>query len=423
MKFKKTRTGAVTAAAAVAALVVGGSAAGAAGGSTGYLFVGWAGGSIVRALDNTVTSDLTAESSINNEGLVSATNDAAGVTVTGLLNLGAVTTSAKSTAIPGGYQVRSESETANVSALGGAITADAIDTVSIARVVDGVASTEVHTTFVNLKVGTVNVPIHVGPNTIIRIPNIATVGLNFQMAAATGNQGFTIGIGAYVSLLKPAGNSGAGASVSIAPTTAQIGPVVVPPSDKFLHAKAYGTAVHAKVGSLAEIHSDPTAPIGMPALGTGGDVRTKSIAGVNLNPLATVGAIKDTVQGVNTEDEYDAKATSTIGAINLLGGLITADAVASTAHVFGPAGSGLPTVNGSATIVNLVINGTPIDLNTGPNTIINIPNIVKVTINQQMRSPVGITVRALDIQLLAAKSGFPAGAEIEVAVSKASATG
>lgn len=418
MKFKTALGRTATAAAVTAATVIGGAAA-SAGPATPYFFVGWAGGSIVRALDNTVTSDLSAESSINNQGLVSDTNDAANVHINSLLDTGVVHTSAASTAIPGGYQVRSEAETTGISAFGGLITADAIDTVTIARVVNGVASTEVHTTFVNLTVGSTKVPINVAPNTIIHIPNILTVGLNWQAAAAQGDSAFTMAYGAYVSLLKPFGQNAIGASVALSPATSQIAPVIVPPSGHFLQAKAYGTKVDAKVGTLAEIRSDPTAPIAMPAAGTNGDVKTKNIAGVNLNPLAKVGAVTNTVQGTNTEDGYDARATSRVAAINLLGGLIKADAVTSSARVRG-SGDGAPIVTGDSSVVTLILNGNPITIDAAPNTVINVANIVVVTINQQIRTPRGITVRALDIKLLDARSGFPAGAEIEVAVSKVS---
>jgi hypothetical protein len=423
MKLRSALGGLSAVVVAVTAVLVGGGGAGAAPTSTGFEFVGWGGGSLVRAADNTITSDLTAASSINNQGLVSDTNDVAHVTVKDLLNTGEVATSAASSAITGGYQVRSEARTAGISALGGLITADAIDTTSIARVVDGVASTSVSTTFVNLKVGSIHVPVNVKPNTIIRIPNVATVALNYQLAFTQNtDSAYVIGIGAYVSLLKPRGENAIGAELAISPTTSQLEPVVVPPSGHFLYAKAYGTKVTAKVGDLAGIQSDETAPITMAAAGTpNGEVDTSEIAGVHLNPLATVGAVVDSVQGTNTSAAYDGQAASRIGAINLLNGLIRADAVNSFARVQGAATPFLPHVTGGSTLVNLIINGKPITLGTGVNKVINILNVAKITINQQIRpNSHSLIVRALDIQLLNARSGFPAGAEIEVAVTHVS---
>src|SRR5579884_824206 len=113
----------LAAAGAVTATLAGSSPA-SAGVSTGYEFVGWAGGSEVRAVNNTVTSELTAASSINNEGLVADHNSAAAVSVPNLLTTGAVSTHTESTAIDGGYEVVSEARTAGISALGGLIKAD-----------------------------------------------------------------------------------------------------------------------------------------------------------------------------------------------------------------------------------------------------------------------------------------------------------
>jgi hypothetical protein len=421
MKVKSTLGGVVAAATALAAVLVGSDGAGAAGTSTGFEFVGWAGGSLVRAANNIITSDLTAASSINNEGLVSDTNDVANVAVPSLLNTGEVATSAAATAIDGGYQVKSEARTAGLSALGGLITADAIDTTTIARVVNGVASTSVQTQLVNLKVGSIHVPLNVKPNTIIRLAGIATVALNYQLGfSANQNKGYAVGIGAYVSLLKPRGQNAIGAELAISPTTSQLAPSIPPPSGHFLYAKAYGTKVTVKVGTLAGIQSDETAPITMAAEGTdNGEVDTSSTAAVNLNPLAHVGAVTDSVQGTNTATAYDGQAGSRIAAINLLNGLIRVDAVNSFARVAGPANAIIPSVTGGSTLVNLIINNKPITISGKPNTVINLLGIAKITINQQIRpTNRSMIVRALDIQLLAARSGFPAGAEIEVAVSR-----
>jgi hypothetical protein len=402
------------------AVLAGGSPAG-AGVSTGYEFVGWAGGSLVRAANNTITSDLTAASSINNEGLVADHNSLAAVAIPNLLTTGAVSTHTESTAIDGGYQVVSEARTAGISALGGLITADAIDTISTATVVDGIASHSVQSTLVNLTVGHTKIPINVKPNTIVRIPGIATVALNYELSFAQANSSYNIGIGAYVSLLKPRGQNAIGAELAISPTYAALGPVVTPPSGHFLYAKAYGTKVTAAVGTLVGIQSDETAPITMAAAGTNGQVETSAIAGVHLDPLATVGAVTDSILGTNTTTAFDGSASSRIGAVNLFNGAIKADVIGSAARVTGAAPGFAPTITGGSTLVNLVIGGHVIPINTAANTTINLLNIAIITINQQIHPTTrSLIVRALDIKLTTAAYGFPAGAEIEVAVSHVS---
>jgi hypothetical protein len=263
------------------------------------------------------------------------------------------------------------------------------------------------------------VPANVAPNTIIRIPNVATVALNYSLAFAKNNSAFNIGIGAYVSLLKPFGRNAIGAEVALSPTYAALGPVVVPPSGHFLYAKAFGTQVKAKVGTLAGVESDPTAPITMAAAGTDGQPVTSSIAAVNLTPVAHVGAVTDSVTGTNTSNQYDALATSKVAAINLFNGLIKADAATASARVKGAATALIPTVIGSSSVANLVINGHAIPINASPNTQMNLLNVAVVTINQQIRTSHSIIVRALDIKLTTAAYGLPAGAEVQVAVAQA----
>ena len=67
-----------------------------------------------------------------------------------------------------------------------------------------------------------------------------------------------------------------------------------------------------------------------------------------------------------------------------------------------------------------MIGGKAITLNTAPNTVLNL-GIGKITINQQIRKGNRITVRALDIVLGKAGYGFPAGAEVQVAVATVAA--
>jgi len=116
-----------------------------------------------------------------------------------------------------------------------------------------------------------------------------------------------------------------------------------------------------------------------------------------------------------------AHATSKIASINLLNGLIKADAITVDARSTVLTGHNR-VVAGSSQLVNLVIGGHAIPINAAPNTVITIPNVLTVTINQQLMTPFGITVRALDITLLNPSNNIPAGVEIQVATAYANAT-
>jgi hypothetical protein len=221
----------------------------------------------------------------------------------------------------------------------------------------------------------------------------------------------------YISLLKGRGSSPLGTTVVLNPTYAAMG--VGNPSSHGLSGNAYGSKATVDGGKLANVHSDPTAPVHLFG-GTRGKTTTSSTAAVNLNPALHVGAITDTARGVNDDAMQDGETTSQIAGVNLLGGLIKADAINVDAHVQGPPG-GPYLVTGTSTLANLTIDGQSIAVNAAPNTQIKVGKLAVVTINQQKKTGQLITVRALDIQILQRNHGLPAGAEIQIASATAQA--
>jgi hypothetical protein len=405
----------VTAGAVVVATAVAGSAAG---GATSYLFVGYAGASMVRAANNTITSDLTASSNLNGTATVSDSNDTANLALTSLLKAGAVQTSTAAKAISGGYEVVSRARVADVNILGGAITAAAIQTTTTSSVVHGRTSSTSNSTFVGLKIPGVSVPVTVPTNFAVNIPGIATVILNYKMTAGDAStQMMTIGMGLYIGLLRQEGPNAAGAAVSVNLTYAALGPLAVPPSKHYISASSFGTQVNARAGSV-NVRSDPTAPAYLPAGGTNGKTTTQRVAGVNLTSLARVGGVKDTVSGSNTASSFDARSSSTVAGVNLFNGLIRADAITASAHAYGTTTANRK-ATGSSTLANLVIAGHALPAKAGPNSTFKLLGVGTITLNQQIRNGHSITVRALDIVLGKAQYGFPAGAEIQVAVAAA----
>ena len=410
--------------AAVTALTLAGTVAATSpvGATTGILMLGSAAGGYVRALNSTVSSDVTAQSGLNTfSSSASSTNSAAAVNVQGLVSTAAVSTSTKITPVTGGKQMVSEVKTAGVNLLSGLITVQAIDTVNTITIVNGVASADVNTTFVGLKVANLHIPVVIPKNFGITIPGVVSISINQALAGAVGGEAEAIGNGLAVTLLKARAGQPAGVSAYVSSTFGAVVNFDAPNTGHSIGGEAYGTSVHAAVGTLVDVRSDPTAPIFVPLHGTnGGPPVTSSTAAVNLNPVLKIGAITDTAEGVNTTARGEAHTTSTIASINLLNGLIKAGAITSSATANAPTGSPT-TVSGSSQLVNLVIAGHPISINTAPNTVITIPNIATITINQQLATPFSITVRALDITLLNPQSNLPAGAEIQVAVASAAA--
>lgn len=412
--------GAVTATVLVAGP---GSLSGATPQATDVSFVGYSGGTFVRAANNTVTSALTAASELNTVyNPIATSNDAAGLSAANLISGGAVTTSVRTETLTDGYRVVSTSRTAGISALGGVITASAIETTSTATITSTGATADTSTNLVGLKIAGKAIPVNVPRNFTIRIPGIATVALNYAQAGGQGRAASTLGIGAYVSLLSPRGGNGIGAELAISPTYAALAPVKVPDSGHYLGGRAYGSSVKVDVGSLVNVHSDQTAPIGLGALGTDSVTKETSIAALSLGAAARIGAVRSTAVGTNTTTRYTARTTNTVGGVNLLGGAITATALGTTAQVTGIPKLGAPAVTGSATVADLKIGSVRVPLNAAPNTTIALGSLAKVVVNQQVRTGSSITVRALVVTLSTAAYGLPAGAEIVVSSASASAS-
>ena len=397
------------------------------------LLIGSAGGSYVRALNSTVTSNVTAESGVNTlQNSASSTNTAASAVVSGVATVQGISTSSKVTLVRNasnviiGKQVRSEVKTAGVNLLNGAITIGAIDTVNVVKSTLNsaghfVAAASANTTFVGLHAASLDIPVIVPQNFAITIPGVATVVINQSATGAVGGDGEAFGNGVAVTLLKARGSTPAGATVVVASTFGLTSNFTAPNTGHAIGGTAYGTKAHAAVGSTVDLRSDPTAPVYVPTSGTpSGSPKVVNIAGVNLAPGLTVGAVQDTADGINTTAQGFAHTSSKIANINLLNGLIKAGAITADAHASAPTGHAR-TIGGSSQIANLIINGTPITITGQPNQVITIAGLVTVTINQQSPTAINTTVVALHITLLSPLSNLPAGSDIQVAVASAGA--
>jgi len=162
-----------------------------------------------------------------------------------------------------------------------------------------------------------------------------------------------------------------------------------------------------------------TAQVVMPTGGTSGNTVFNSTAAVNAAPVITLGAIESTMTGSTfTSGFASSQTTYELGRLNILNGLIKADAIKGVAQVIrNTDGTLVPTA--STTFVNLVIAGTKIPINVSPNTVINVAGLATITINQQAFLSNTAAVRGIDIKLTVAKYGLPIGAEIEIGAALA----
>jgi len=94
------------------------------------------------------------------------------------------------------------------------------------------------------------------------------------------------------------------------------------------------------------------------------------------------------------DDGSDAVSSATLGAVNILNGLITADGVVAMAtSTVGDANA-----EGSS-LAHLVVNGVDIDDNPAPNTRMDLNGVGYVVFNEQIRTSTGITVNMIHVVL------------------------
>jgi len=318
---KAVVAGVTTSAAVLAAAVTGGAGAGA---STMLAYFGYAGGSQVRALDQTIVSDLSAQSAISTFAPgVTATNTTASVTVNGLLSTNDIATSAMSKHTDTADQSLVKSQIGNVNLLNGAITVQAVTTIGQATLTGDTPDGSVSTQFVGLHVGTAVIPVNIPKNFNVTIPGVAAVMLNAQRVVTGPRVVAAMGAGLIVTLLKPVGQNEAGTTISLAPVYARVGDVDYENTGHTSYGAGYGSQVLASVGDLVGVHSDPTALVSI----TPGKTNTSSVAGINLTSVLQLGAITDTATGEQTTSRGYADVDAKIAGLNLFNGAITADAV------------------------------------------------------------------------------------------------
>lgn len=384
--------------------------------ANGYAFYSSAGGSMVRALGTTVSSDLTAQSTIAGQKLPSgAKSTTAAVDVANLVDLGAIHTRTRATkAGKKGIKIVSTARTANVSLLNGLIRAKAVVTKNVTKGTPKGLKAQSRTRFVGLHIAGVNLPVDIPQNFRVQIPGVAAVVLNSsatgQKDGVVSSQGYAIGVW----LLRGRGGARLGSSIILNPTNSALS-VPVPKNAPAVGGGAYGSNALIKVTSKVRGEVGRTGEVSTPPIGTGGRVNKNRTADVSIPGVLHVGAISSTTKATSSAHRGEVTNTNRIAGLNVLNGLIKADALAVRAH---SKLRGKKFRKGEKmTFVNLVIAGQRIPVNVGKNTTIRVGNVAKVVINQRARTRNGNKIRGIFVKLLQPRGGLETGARIEIAVA------
>ncbi|MEZ0580572.1 choice-of-anchor P family protein [Nocardioides sp. MH1] len=322
----------------------------------------------------------------------------------------------------GGITLTSEAKIAGVSLLDGAITVDAIETKAIASIDSaGNVSRSGGTKLIGVHIKDQNIPINVPKNFGITIPGVAKVVLN-EVRGQIGGDALikSQATGIHITLLKPRDDLSVGANVEVTPTMARI-LLPTPIDGEPVFGFAYSTRALVHVGNAVNVLSAPLGLVICPAGGTNGVDLTNATARVRLPGLLDVKGLSNTCNATVTSTDSDETLTSKTAAVNLLNGAITLDAIVATSHVE-QHGSDAPIKTVSSQILGLKIGGKPVPVGVDPNTVIEIPGLVRVTINEQTELPFpynGKAVRALHIEALPDAPDNIAGVDIEVGVAAA----
>ena len=394
--------------------------------STNHHFLGYAGGTAVQVLGTTVQSDLTSESSVDtNSTGVTNSNTLATAVVPSVATVSAVSTIAKTEDLPGGGGAGKMSvgaQAANINLLNGLVTAQAVTT-GLINTVDANNNTagSVDSQLVGLKIAGIRVPLTVPKNYHVTIPGVANVWANASFVGPGAPGSGTIlsyGAGLYIGLLQQRGNYQKGTFIFVNPVYGAIS-TVTPSGGATIGGYAFGTKVTLAAGQLLSAQSGPTAQINQPINGTGGLVQKNTTATADVTNVLFTSAITDTAQGIKSpaNESYSEMTTKLLG-INILGGVVTADALTGVARVEALPGGGTKATT-STSLVNLKILGHPIDINTAPNTVINIANIGTLTIRGEAHSSNQALVKLLQLKITVPTHGLPVGALIQIGVAAA----
>jgi hypothetical protein len=387
------------------------------GGTGAFQYAAYSGGTLIRAVGTTISSDMTAQSAISGRALPnSARNSVATVKAGTLADVGAVTTSTTAAAYGDGVKITSHAKTLGVNLLNGAITADAVETTTVTTgsLATGLTSVA-NTTYVNLHIVGVDLPVNIPKNYKVQISGLATIVINASYAQQSDGVLTHTGYGLGIWLLRGFGGAPSGSTIILNPTFAGVAPPI-PVDQPTVGGYAYGTHVVLSAGSEVKGESGKTANVSTPPSSSGGRLLSNDTARAYMAGVLNIGAITSTSRSTSsTSGSAEVINTNEIAGVNLFNGVVTADAikVVSTSKKE----NGVLTRSMTLTFVNLVVAGVKIPVDVAPNTTINVAGLGKVVINDQIKTFTANRIRGIYIKLLEPNGGLETGAEVEVAVA------
>jgi hypothetical protein len=164
------------------------------------------------------------------------------------------------------------------------------------------------------------------------------------------------------------------------------------------------------------VDAGPSAFVATPPGGTQGETIQNATTEVAVPEVLHVAAVKSWTTGRTVPGHGKVKVNNELAGLDVLNGLITADAI-DTSAVVKKKKSKKVTTRLDTELLNLTVAGHAMPVHVGPNTTIDIAGVGKLVLNEHVKKDWGGYVRALHLTLTTAQNGLPVGAEIEVGVA------
>lgn len=146
---------------------------------------------------------------------------------------------------------------------------------------------------------------------------------------------------------------------------------------------------------LIKLGAQPNTTI--PCQGTGGDTRTRSVAGVSLPPALELGALQTRVEGDNGDASASGFTEGSVASLDLGDGALEITGITGRANVSRTGRKIVANANGT-TVGEILVDGEPASIPTGGE--LEIPGLAKLENGPVVKSGASISVSALKLTLL-----------------------
>jgi hypothetical protein len=179
-------------------------------------------------------------------------------------------------------------------------------------------------------------------------------------------------------------------AIGLAATLVPAGATIIAQGAFTITGESYGVSVQTTTASLPK---SPHVTL------TWAGAESGDTTGLNVAALVSVDNLTTHSSGAGDPGDAGSQSSASTERLNLLGGLITADGVASYSSSNIKSGAAVSTADGSL-FYNLVVNGVPISASVAPNTVISLPGVGSVTLNEQIGSGDGVNSTGLTVNMI-----------------------